>query len=115
MARLAKFDGTVRVREFRKSDSGWLGLLVNGSMSIGGRVITVHVNHTADHVGGRGHGKAYDPLATFGHELGHAILKQRGRQFARAYRSTDQYRNSPIERACDRYSRLLRARTSRDK
>lgn len=111
MARLAHFTGTLRVREYRPSDSGWLGLLVNGSMSLGGRVITVHVNHTAPHVHGSGRGKNYDPLATFGHELGHYIMKQRGRQFARAYRSTDEYQNSPIERACDRYSRLLRSKS----
>lgn len=109
MARLAGFDGTVRVRPFRKSDEHGRRISM-GTMSPSGKVISVHIN-TAKIVFTSP--RTYDPLSTFGHELGHYILKSRHREWAtrRVFHSNAEQRSDAIERACDRYSRLLRAKS----
>ena len=115
MAKLAGFDRTVKVRGFRTSDIHNKRLYV-GTMNMTASVITVRIEHTCGtavfpYYKPRG----YNPLSTFGHELGHFILKQRGRSEwttrAKAWRDNAEQRHDPVERACDRYSRLLRSRT----
>ena len=114
MAARAGFHGTLKVRGFSKTK--WTpGLRVTmGRMSAGGRVITVYVSHGCGEMA-FAHPRTYSPLATFGHELGHFILKQRGRgeygTLGVFSNNTEQGRD-PVERACDRYSRLLRKNTS---
>jgi hypothetical protein len=115
MAKLAGFDRTVKVRGFRTSDIHNKRLYV-GTMNMTASVITVRIEHTCGtavfpYYKPRG----YNPLSTFGHELGHFILKQRGRSEwttrAKAWRDNAEQRHDPVERACDRYSRLLRGNT----
>jgi len=110
MAKLAGFDRTVKVRGFRNSDIHRARVTV-GTMGKTASVITIHIAHACGPMT-FANPRTYDPLATFGHELGHFILKQRGRSEwttrAKAWRDNAEQRHDPVERACDRYSRLLR-------
>jgi len=109
MARIAGFNGTVKVRPFRRSDEHGHRRITMGTMSPNGKVITVHINTGTVSFDSP---RTYNPLSTFGHELGHYILKSRGnREWAtsRVFHSNAEQRTDAVERACDRYSRLLRA------
>ena len=115
MARLVSYDGLVRVRGFRASDDQKVAghnRVTVGSMSRENRVITIRVSHGC----GRAefdNPRTYSPLSTFGHELGHFILGQRGKRDwtrARPFHDNAEQRSDPVERACDRYSRILRAK-----
>ena len=110
MARLAKFDGTVRVRGFSKRDQEPHEMVSLGKYFWWRNLITVQIK---GHCGRGVTTSRYDPLATYGHELGHSMLHARGRVVTngRAFRDNAEQRSDPIERACDRYSRLLRAKT----
>ena len=108
MARLAGFDGTVKVRPFLKSDEHAHRRITMGTMSANGKVITVHINTGKIRFD---NSRTYNPLSTFGHELGHFILKSRGRRewaTQRVFHSNAEQRADAVERACDRYSRILR-------
>lgn len=109
MARHAKFRGTLRIRPFTTrsalTDTAWeLGEFhpVKG--------IRVRIDH--DH-GPIHPGVEYSALATFGHELGHNILFIRGKPYGSNFTTTEAQNRDPIERACDRYSRLLVALTDK--
>ena len=113
MARIAGFDRKLLVRGFRKADRHDVNRISLGTMDANGKRIVVRINHACGWAK-LSRPSAYNPLATFGHELGHFILKQRGnREWAtqRVFRSDTEQGADPVERACDRYSRLLRNRS----
>lgn len=113
MAKLAGFNGTVRVVGFnKKRDSIPHNMILLGTYRPETKTITVRI---------KGHSKndptfnrgSYSPIATFGHELGHTILERRGKDMTtgKDFHGNREQANDPIERACDRYSRLLRRNT----
>lgn len=111
MARLAGFGGKVKVVGFNpRRDETRHGMVLLGTYKPEGHTITVRI---LGHCGTNYSLSRYDPLATYGHELGHAILDARGKDIGgdKFFRTNRDQNSDPVERACDRYSRLLRARS----
>jgi hypothetical protein len=108
MAGLAEFNGTINIRPFTHKSKLAPDSYELGEYRPSRSAIRVRINHT--------HGlnlsvKGYNPIDTLGHELGHHILRLKGRPWASNFKSVSAQSHSPVERACDRYARLLKAKT----